>query len=92
MLPLSFFATLYDVAKRAPNKKKTAFSTIKVVIVAGIAYLVAFSTVYYYMINYEDDDLLVIKFVCYTGIKPTLSKDRSHDNGTHVINMSCIAA
>ena len=41
------------------------------------------------MINYEEDDLLVIEFVCFTGIKPAFSKDRVYDNGTHDINMSC---
>ena len=88
MFPVSFFVMLYDIAKRAPNRKKTVFSTVKAVIVTGVVYLVAFSAVEYYMINYEEDDL-VIEFVCFTGIKPAFSKDRVYDNGTHDINMSC---
>ena len=90
MFPLSFFVMLYSVAKRAPNKKKTVFSTVKVVIVAGIVYCVAFGSVYHYMLIYEEDDLFVIEFVCFMGANPPPSRGRWYDNGTHTLNMNCI--
>ena len=89
MLPLSFFITLYSIAKRAPNKKKTIFLTVGAVIVTGIVYLVAFTAVHYYMIHYEEDDLFAVEFACFTGIKPSISKNRGYDNGTHWIDMNC---